>query len=55
MAGVLGLIWGAEEAVSFFTQDWTGQIALKGLRKLVSARTPVFARRARLLRYAPLP
>jgi hypothetical protein len=55
MAGVLGLIWGAEEADSFLEQDWTGQIALKGLRKLVSARTPVFARRARLFHYPHFP
>jgi hypothetical protein len=31
MAGVLGLIWVSREGDSFFAQDWTGQISLKGL------------------------
>jgi hypothetical protein len=35
MAQVLGLIWVSREGVSFFAQDWTGQISLKGLRNFL--------------------
>jgi hypothetical protein len=39
MARVLGLIWVSREADSFFPQDWTGQISLKGLRNFLFKRS----------------
>jgi hypothetical protein len=38
MVGVVGLIWVTREQDSFFAQDWTGQISLKGLRNFLFSR-----------------
>jgi hypothetical protein len=38
MAGFVRLIWVTREGDSFFAQDWTGQISLKGLRNFLFAR-----------------
>jgi hypothetical protein len=39
MAGFLEVIWVSREADSFFAQDWTGQISLKGLRNFLFWRS----------------
>ena len=36
----MALIWGNREAECFSGEDWTGGIALIGLRKLAAARNP---------------
>jgi hypothetical protein len=38
MAGVVVVIWGSREAEYFCVRDWTGQIALKQLKKIASTR-----------------
>jgi hypothetical protein len=39
MARFVGLIWVSREGDSFFAQDWTGQISLKGLRNFLFWRS----------------
>jgi hypothetical protein len=40
-AQFVDLIWGDRKQESFCRRDWTGQIALKPLQKIVPARTPL--------------
>jgi len=38
MTDVVGVIWGRGEADYFCNRDWTGQIALKRLKKIAVTR-----------------
>ena len=42
MAGVVGVIWVSREAEYFCGRDWTGQISLKLLGKIMHTRSVTF-------------